>query len=149
MDDGKVILKDGAKVAIDGTVKLDPDATVKLDQPVSKAEEMKQLKELIERPTPPPSKDGNVIKRTVTVFNSVRHGSGDVVSGWEYANGGATRPQRQFCYYRQNAGAPEQDDVTFLAHDRRPTQARNVPDPAGALREMPMDIAAVYPPGPH
>ena len=52
MDDGKVILRDGAKVGIDGTVNLDPDATVKLDQPVSKAEEMKQLKELIQRPMP-------------------------------------------------------------------------------------------------
>jgi len=44
--------------------------------------------------------NGEIIKREVTVFQSVRHGAGEVVTGWTYKDGsGASAPAQQYCYY--------------------------------------------------
>jgi hypothetical protein len=51
-------------------------------------------------------KDGNVIRREVTVFNSVPHGDGDVTTGWKYKDGGSEEPYDQFCYYMRRRLAP-------------------------------------------
>src|SRR5260221_3598776 len=42
---------------------------------------------------------GDVIRRDVTVFSEVKHGSGTVVTGWNYKDGGSGVPMRQYCYY--------------------------------------------------
>jgi hypothetical protein len=42
---------------------------------------------------------GDVIMREVTVFSSVIHGPGAVVTGWNYKNGSGGAPVSQFCYY--------------------------------------------------
>jgi hypothetical protein len=44
-----------------------------------------------------PSADA--IKREVTVFSSVRHGLGNVVTGWNYRDGTGGSPVGQYCYY--------------------------------------------------
>ena len=40
-----------------------------------------------------------VIRREVTVFSNVKHGSGAVVTGWNYRDGGGGVPVGQYCYY--------------------------------------------------
>jgi hypothetical protein len=42
---------------------------------------------------------GDVIKREVTVFWSVSHGSGQVVTGWSYPDGRGGVPVVEYCYY--------------------------------------------------
>ena len=42
---------------------------------------------------------GDVIKREVTVFSSVKYGAGSVVTGWNYRNGSGGVPFSQYCYY--------------------------------------------------
>jgi hypothetical protein len=42
---------------------------------------------------------GDVIKREVTVFSNVSHGSGVVVTGWNYRDGSGGVPVQQYCYY--------------------------------------------------
>src|SRR6476469_8565798 len=42
---------------------------------------------------------GDVIKREVTVFSSVDHAAGAVVTGWKYADGRGGVPFSEFCYY--------------------------------------------------
>jgi hypothetical protein len=43
--------------------------------------------------------NNTAIKRQVTVFSSVKHESGEVVSGWNYQDGNGVVPIRQYCYY--------------------------------------------------
>jgi hypothetical protein len=43
--------------------------------------------------------EGDVIRREVTVFSNVRHGSGSVVTGWSYRDGSGGLPVQQYCYY--------------------------------------------------
>src|SRR5262249_49453155 len=45
------------------------------------------------------SSRGDVIQREVTVFSSVKHGPGTIVTGWKYSNGSAGVPSAQYCYY--------------------------------------------------
>jgi hypothetical protein len=42
---------------------------------------------------------GEVIRREVTVFSNVKHGTGAVVTGWRYPDGGGRVPVDQYCYY--------------------------------------------------
>ena len=42
---------------------------------------------------------GDLIKREVTVFTYVRHGSGTVVTGWNFRDGSGGVPVHQFCYF--------------------------------------------------
>jgi hypothetical protein len=42
---------------------------------------------------------GEVIEREVTVFSSVKHDLGVVVTGWNYRNGSGGVPFHQYCYY--------------------------------------------------
>lgn len=45
------------------------------------------------------------IKTNVTVFKTLPHGDGQVVSGWVFPSGNAKSPSTQYCYY-----APDTDD---------------------------------------
>jgi hypothetical protein len=51
---------------------------------------------------------GDVIKREVTVFSTVKHGLGTVVTGWNYRDGSGGTPIQQYCYY----AAPNLDHST-------------------------------------
>jgi hypothetical protein len=62
----------------------------------------------LERPSPlPPSEvardgktsQGDVIKREVTVFSTVKHAGGYVATGWKYRDGSGGVPVSQYCYY--------------------------------------------------
>lgn len=69
---------------------------------------------------PPVAKtaDGDIIQREVTVFSTVPHGLGSVVTGWKYANGSGGIPSSQYCYYT----APNADGSSFkvdLAVDQK------------------------------
>jgi hypothetical protein len=51
---------------------------------------------------------GDVIKREVTVFSTVKYGLGTVVTGWNYRDGSGGTPVQQYCYY----AAPNLDHST-------------------------------------
>jgi len=78
---------------------------------------------------------GEVIKREVTVFWSVTHGLGEVVTGWKYADGRGGNPIHQYCYY----AAPNADHSSRkidIASNRVPSTNINgglVSDLEGAL----------------
>jgi hypothetical protein len=78
-------------------------------------------------------KESNAIKREVTVFWSVTHGLGEVVTGWKYADGRGGNPVHQYCYY----SAPNADHSSRrvdIASNRIPSPNINgVPDLEGAL----------------
>jgi hypothetical protein len=80
-------------------------------------------------------KEANAIKREVTVFWSVTHGLGEVVTGWKYADGRGGNPVHQYCYY----SAPDADHSSRrvdIASNRIPSPNINgglVPDLEGAL----------------
>jgi hypothetical protein len=80
-------------------------------------------------------KEANAIKREVTVFWSVTHGLGEVVTGWKYADGRGGNPVHQYCYY----SAPNADHSSRrvdIASNRIPSPNINgglVPDLEGAL----------------
>jgi hypothetical protein len=81
------------------TVKLDPDSrTVKLEQPaVVRLEQPRSV--LSNVPTGNNGSHDPAIQTSVTMFKTVAHGSGSVVSGWRFANGAAKAPESQYCYY--------------------------------------------------
>jgi hypothetical protein len=98
---------------------------------------VEQDKPFITRPELPNSdrKEANAIKREVTVFWSVIHGLGEVVTGWKYADGRGGNPVHQYCYY----AAPNADHSSRrvdIASNRIPSPNINdglVPDLEGAF----------------
>jgi hypothetical protein len=78
---------------------------------------------------------GEVIMREVTVFSTVKHGTGHVTTGWRYRDGTGSVPLGQYCYY----SAPNNDSSSTrieIAVDgaRLPTiSASLVPELEGAL----------------
>lgn len=81
---------------------------------------------------PPKTKEGEAIKREVTVFANVEHGQGVVQSGWTYSDGAggySNKPTYQFCQYMYD------EHVIRIATDRVPDnrQQRKVPDFQQAL----------------
>ena len=98
--DGEVKIAEGA------TVKLQDGSTVKLaDGSVVtvKGTIPAQTQPPIVLPTLKPD-ENPAIKTTVTVFKSLPHGDGEVVSGWTFASGNAKSPSGQYCYYMQKTG---------------------------------------------
>ena len=80
----------------DNTVKMDPDNNeVRLANPP-----------LFSSPAITGSGNNNdpAIKTSVTVFKEVSYGDGNIWTGWEFPNGAAKIPNRQFCYYKQSLG---------------------------------------------
>jgi hypothetical protein len=76
---------------------------------------------------------GDVLKREVTVFWSVTHGAGQVVTGWSYPGGRGGVPVVEYCYYDV-----AQIDGSFnrinIARNRTPSSGAGlVPDLQAAL----------------
>lgn len=70
---------------------------------------------------------GDVIRREVTVFSSVKHGPGFVMTGWNYKDGSGGVPVKQFCYYTGRPLEPEgrhRDQSYSFAASRRPARPR-------------------------
>jgi hypothetical protein len=78
---------------------------------------------------------GQVIRREVTVFLTVKHGPGDVVTGWVYKDGGGGVPVSQYCYYSASNIDGATTKVDIATNGVRPPQisASLVPDLEGAL----------------
>jgi hypothetical protein len=73
-------------------LKIDPDTpTLKVEPPPP------LLDRRVERDAKTP--EGDVIRREVTVFFTVKHRTGFVVTGWKYRDGSGGVPVSQFCYY--------------------------------------------------
>jgi hypothetical protein len=85
--------------ALQVQVKLDPDSTVKLADGGTVT--------LANPPVFPQAALGNgggshdpAISTSVTVFKSVDYDRGYIVTGWRFANGAATKPDHEYCYYK-------------------------------------------------
>jgi hypothetical protein len=78
---------------------------------------------------------GEVIRREVTAFSNVKHGSGTVVTGWNYRDGGGGVPVRQYCYYDASNVDHSTTRVDIAFNGVRATHASAilVPDLEGAL----------------
>lgn len=80
------------------TVTLDPTSKVTLAEGGTVR--------LEQNPLMPPSasaQNGNepAIQTSVTVFKSVKHGSGLVYTGWDFPNGAAKKPKYQYCHLQK------------------------------------------------
>ena len=77
---------------------------------------------------------GDVIRREVTVFSTVRHGPGTVTTGWKYQDGSGGKPVHQYCYYETLNGDRSSRTVQ-IAVNRNQLQNidAGVPDHEGAL----------------
>ena len=78
---------------------------------------------------------GQVIRREVTVFSNVKHGPGNVVTGWNYSDGGGGVPVGQYCYYSTSSVDQSSTRVDIASNGVRAphVSALLVPDPEGAL----------------
>ena len=81
----------------EGTVKLDPESRIAAAPPQD-----------VPRPTPAQLGTGGapvpgqpVVATAFTVFKNVPHGSGQVVTGWNFATSDQKSPQHQYCYYSE------------------------------------------------
>jgi hypothetical protein len=80
------------------------------------------------------SSTNEVIRREVTVFWSVNHLNGEVMTGWVYHDGAGRVPTRQFCYY-----STRNPDFSIrrvdLALDQKPLSTANslLPDVEAAF----------------
>lgn len=113
-------IKDGS------VVHLAPDATVK----IAGLEEVPRLNVSNQ---PQKTNGGDAIKHEVTMFSSVKHNDGEVVSGWNYASGDAKSPYKQYCYYGQPKPNGTLEQVS-LGNDGKPVENNTVlPDFAVAF----------------
>lgn len=91
-DGGVVRLADGSKVVLaeGGTVRLNSDSRASI------------------MPRADINNGGGshdpAIQETVVVFRRVTHGQGSIETGWEFADGAAKTPNKQWCHYKQTLG---------------------------------------------
>jgi hypothetical protein len=64
--------------------------------------------------------EGDVIRKEVTVFYTVKHGTGHVTTGWNYKDGSGTVPISQYCYYSSAPNADYSSTRIDLAFNRNP-----------------------------
>lgn len=94
------------------TVKLEPDSKVTLAQPA-----MVTLAQPSMVPAAASSAKNNndpAIQTSVTVFKTVTYKTGEVITGWTFERGAATKPIYQYCYWREAAakdGRKSQENV--------------------------------------
>jgi hypothetical protein len=83
------------------TVTLDPDSrvvtlaeggTVRLEQPSV----MPRAAATVANANNDPA-----IQTSVTVFKTVKYETGEIITGWQFANGAAKTPNYQYCYFKQ------------------------------------------------
>lgn len=77
---------------------------------------------------------GDVIRREVTVFSTVRHGPGTVTTGWKYQDGSGGKPVHQYCYYETlNADRSSRTVQIAVNRNQLPHIDAGVPDLEGAF----------------
>lgn len=108
--------------------RIDPSGlSIKIEQPPAA---------LDSRPgTNTSSPSGDVIRREVTVFFQVKHGSGDVVTGWNYKDGAGGTPVGRYCYYMAPNVDQSSTKVDIASNGLRLPRVNPslVPDLEGAL----------------
>jgi hypothetical protein len=64
-----------------------------------------------------------VIEKEVTVFYTVKHEGGDVVTGWRYPDGASAdhRPMDQYCYWNSEHLGGTTTQATVHTSPERPT----------------------------
>jgi hypothetical protein len=88
------------RIAPDSRVRISDDSSVNLSSS-SKAGAAQATNPLITLPEPSggsPGKDDAVL-REATIFSTVKHVSGVVVTGWKYASSADQAPHTQYCYF--------------------------------------------------
>jgi hypothetical protein len=77
---------------------------------------------------------GDVIQREVTVFSTVKHEAGGVVTGWVYKDGASDGvPMRQFCYYTAANFDGSSTRIDLALDGKRQPNIWQVPQVEGAL----------------
>jgi hypothetical protein len=111
----------------DKPFKVDQDQPFKVDQSRSSA--------INGNNKGPKTASGDIIRREVTVFSEVEHGSGQIVTGWNYKDGSGGAPNGQYCYYTAPNGDGSMTKVTIASDGVRlpPITASLVPNLEGAL----------------
>jgi hypothetical protein len=81
------------------------------------------------------SPSGYVIRREVTVFFQMEHGSGDVVTGWNYRDEAGGVPVGRYCYYTAPNGDQSSTKMDIASNGLRlpKINASLVPDLESAL----------------
>jgi hypothetical protein len=90
-------------VTQDAPLKVSQDKPFVIAQPEPFKVERGELTMKVEQGSPSvtdtKTPSGDSIRREVTVFSNVKHGTGTVVTGWSYRDGSGGVPIRQYCYY--------------------------------------------------
>jgi hypothetical protein len=125
------------RVTQNGPLTVTQDKPFILDDPKPLKIEPVQVPPVIPKEAESDSKTptDQVIRREVTVFSTVKHGPGNVVTGWIYKDGGGSVPVTQYCYYSAANIDGSTTKVDIAANGVRAPQisASLVPDLEGAL----------------
>lgn len=112
--DQKIRLEDGSVVKLDpnSSVRVIGDLKVDMPQPSKRQLQLDTTTANDERPF-----------TSYTIFKSVEYGSGAVETGWNFDLSDTTRPNSQFCYYRQDItkGVATKYILSVDDSPRRPT----------------------------
>jgi hypothetical protein len=114
----------------EGTVKLDPDA--KLEVAGARPEIPTPTAAQLGAGATPDSKAA--VLTNFTVFKNVPHGSGQVVTGWNFASSEQKSPNHQYCYYSEQIDGTSKVTIDLGENGRALPQAkaRTTVDPAVA-----------------
>ncbi|HMO30651.1 hypothetical protein [Enterovirga sp.] len=99
----------------EGTVKLDPESRLAVSSPVPRPTES-QLGEG-QKPA-----SQAAVNTAFTVFKNVPHGSGQVVTGWNFTSSEQKSPTHQYCYYSEQIDGGSKLTVD-LGENGRPNPA--------------------------
>lgn len=115
-------LSPGQTIKIDEAafVKLDPRSTVRIVGDL-KIDAPQPSKEQLQLDTSNTS--AQLPFTTYTIFRSVGHGDGQVVTGWNYYLSDTIRPRAQYCYYTEkiSGGLAAKYTLAFNGHPRQPS----------------------------
>jgi hypothetical protein len=127
------------RVTQNGPLMVAQDKPFALDEPKPLKIESKQVLPVIPNSADIDAKTatGQMIRREVTVFSTVRHGPGNVVTGWTYKDGGGGVPVNKYCYYSASNIDGSTTKIDIAANDVRVPQinAPLVPDLEEALQK--------------
>jgi hypothetical protein len=131
------IVNPDLRITQNGPLTVTQDKPFVLDDPKPLKIEPVQVPPVIPKgaETDAKTSTGQVIQREVTVFSTLKHGPGNVVTGWIYKDGGGGLPVSQYCYYSASNIDGATTKVDIATNGVRPPQisALLVPDLEGAL----------------
>lgn len=88
----------GLTLKTEGMVKLDPQSILAIAAPKPPEGPRPTEAQLGAGATPPSQA---AVNTNFTVFKNVPHGSGQVVTGWNFTSSDQKTPQHQYCYYSE------------------------------------------------